>query len=75
MTLDQAIYVVLSAAQIDVTDNNINAFKNYFSNSKWCNAVIKSSLSYMGLTTNPSVQEAIQVLQSNNIGVDNPPLI
>ncbi len=75
MTLDKAIFIVLSAAQIDVTDSNIDAFKNYSQNSKWCNAVIKKSLSFMGLTTNPLVQEAIQVLQSNNIGVDNPPLI
>ena len=75
MTLDKAIFIILSAAQIDVTDNNINAFKNYYANSKWCNAAIKKSLSYLGLTTNPLVQEAIQVLQSNGIGLDNPPLI
>ena len=76
MTLDQAIYVVLSAAQIDVIDSNINAFKDFTSNSQWCKLVIAKASGYPGLSNNPLVQEAIMVLQANGIGVDvgNPPL-
>lgn len=70
MTLDQAIYTILSAAQIDVTDSNINAFKNFSSNSQWCKRVIKSAAGYLGLSDNPLVQEAITVLQANGISVD-----
>ena len=76
MTLDQAIYTILSAAQIDVIDNNISAFKNFPSNSIWCKSVIRLASGYSGLSNNPLVQEAIMVLQANGIGVDigNPPL-
>lgn len=76
MTFDQAIYTVLSAAQIDVTDTHINAFKNFSSNSQWCKSVIKRSVGYMGLSDNPLIQEALIVLQSNGISLDAglPPL-
>jgi hypothetical protein len=77
MTLDTAIYVILSAAQIDVIDSNTNAFKNFTANSQWCKLVIKMASGYPGMSNNPLVQEAIMVLQANGIGVDvggNPPL-
>lgn len=76
MTLDQAIYIILSAAQIDIIDSNINAFKNFSANSMWCKSVIRLASGYIGLSNNPMVQEAIMVLQTNGIGVDvgNPPL-
>jgi len=70
MTLDQAIYTILSAAQIDVTDSNINAFKNFTANSMWCKMVIRLASGYIGLSNNPLVQEAIMVLQTNGISVD-----
>ena len=71
MTLDDAIYIILSAANVAVTDNNINAFKNYSANSQWCKATIRASYPYIGLSNNPLVQEALQVLQSNGIAIDN----
>jgi hypothetical protein len=76
MTLDQAIYIILSAAQIDVIDSNIAAFKNFSANSMWCKSVIRLASGYTGMSNNPLVQEAIMVLQANGIGVDvgNPPL-
>ncbi len=76
MTLDQAIYIILSAAQIDVIDSNTNAFKNFAANSIWCKSVIRLASGYPGLSNNPLVQEAIMVLQANGIGVDvgDPPL-
>ena len=76
MTLDQAIYIVLSAAQIDVIDSNTNAFKNFTANSMWCKSVIRLASGYAGISSNPLVQEAIMVLQANGIGIDvgNPPL-
>ena len=70
MTLDQAIYIILSAAQIDVTDSNINAFKNFPSNSEWCRRVIRLASGYIGLSNNPLVQEALMVLQANGIPID-----
>ena len=70
MTLDQAIYIVLSAAQVDVTDSNINAFKNFTANSEWCKRVIRLASGYIGLRSNPLVQEAIMVLQTDGISVD-----
>ena len=70
MTLDQAIYIVLSAAQIDVIDSNISAFKNFPSNSQWCKLVIKMASGYPGLSNNPLVQEALLVLQANGISTD-----
>ena len=70
MTLDQAIYIILSAAQVDVTDSNTNAFKNFPSNSQWCKMVIRLASGYIGLSNNPLVQEAIMVLQANGISVD-----
>lgn len=70
MTFDQAIYVVLSAAQVDVTDNNINAFKNFSSNSEWCKKVIQKAAGYLGLTSNNSYQEALMVLQENGVSID-----
>jgi hypothetical protein len=76
MTLDTAIYVILSAAQIDVIDSNTNAFKNFTANSIWCKQVIRLASGYPGLSNNPLVQEAIMVLQANGIGVEvgDPPL-
>jgi len=76
MTLDQAIYIILSAAQIAVIDSNTNAFKDFSANSMWCKSVIRLASGYPGLSNNPLVQEAIMVLQANGIGVDvgNPPL-
>ncbi len=70
MTLDQAISIVLSAAQVDVTDSNINAFKNFSANSQWCKRVMKTAVGYVGLSTNPLVQEALIVLQSNGVAID-----
>jgi len=70
MTLDQAIYIILSAAQIDVIDGNINAFKNFPANSEWCKLVIKKASGYIGLSNNPLVQEALMVLQANGIPID-----
>jgi hypothetical protein len=70
MTLDQAIYIILSAAQIDVIDSNINAFKNFPSNSMWCKSVIKLASGYPGISNNPLVQEALMVLQANGISID-----
>lgn len=70
MTFDRAIYIILSAAQVDVTDNNINAFKDYAANSEWCKRVIKSSSGYLGIANNPLVQEALMVLKSNGISID-----
>jgi hypothetical protein len=71
MTLDQAIYVVLSAAQIDVIDNHINAFKNFASNSQWCKLVVRKAIDYPGLNnSNPLIQEAIMTLQANGISID-----
>jgi hypothetical protein len=70
MTLDQAIYIILSAAQVDVTDSNINAFKNFTANSVWCKSVIRQASGYIGLSNNPLVQEAIMILQANGISVD-----
>lgn len=70
MTLDQAIYIILSAAQIDVTDSNINAFKNFASNSQWCKGIIRLASGYIGLSNNPLVQEALMVLQANGIPID-----
>jgi hypothetical protein len=69
MTLDQAIYIVLSAAQVDVTDSNIDAFKNFTANSEWCKRVIVLASGYIGLSSNPLVQEAITVLQANGISI------
>ena len=76
MTLDQAIYTVLSAAQIDVTDTHINAFKNFSSNSQWVKSVIERAVGYLGLSSNPLIQEALIVLQSNGVSLDAglPPL-
>lgn len=76
MTIDQAIYIVLSSAQIDVIDSNTNAFKNFTANSMWCKSVIRQASGYPGLSNNPLVQEAIMVLQANGIGVNigDPPL-
>jgi hypothetical protein len=70
MTLDQAIYIILSQAQIDVTDSNINAFKNFPSNSEWCKLVIKKASGYVGISNNPLVQEALMVFQANGIPID-----
>jgi hypothetical protein len=70
MTIDQAIYIILSAAQIDVVDGNINAFKNFASNSEWCKRVIRLASGYIGLSNNPLVQEALQVFQANGIPID-----
>jgi hypothetical protein len=70
MTLDEAIYIVLSAAQIDVTDSNTNAFKNFSSNSQWCKRVIKAASGYTGLSNNPLVQEALMVLQANGVSIE-----
>ena len=70
MTLDTAIYIILSAAQVDVTDSNINAFKNFNANSEWCKRVIRLASGYIGLSNNPLVQEAIMVLQANGISIN-----
>ncbi len=70
MTLDQAIYTILSAAQIDVTDSNIAAFNNFAANSEWCKRVIGLASGYIGLSNNPLVQEALMVLQTNGIPID-----
>jgi hypothetical protein len=70
MTLDTAIYIILSAANIDVIDSNTNAFKNFSANSMWCKQVIRLAVGYPGLSNNPLVQEAIMVLQANGISID-----
>jgi hypothetical protein len=76
MTLDEAIYIVLSAAQVDVTTKNTDAFHNFSANSQWCKRVIKAASGYTGISNNPLVQEALMVLQANGISITTgtPPL-
>jgi len=68
--LKWAAKILLQLANIPVQPKLINAFSNYDANRMWVKGVIKAASPAAGAMSNPSYQQALEILAANGIDIN-----